>query len=94
MHLELSATKDSVWYQIFSDGVSWRNFIYFGKPIMFSAADSFNVHIGNSRIARLNLDSSVLPLDQKGVSFIKIDKKGTEAWNQSKWNKVFHNRLD
>jgi cytoskeletal protein RodZ len=94
MTLELSAAKDSIWFQVFSDGISWRNFIYFGKPRVFTALDSFNVHIGNCSIARVKFKGSQVKISQKGVTFLKFDTKEQETWSQSKWNSTFGNRLD
>jgi cytoskeletal protein RodZ len=94
MKLELGAVKDSVWFQVFSDGVSWRNFIYRSKSRVFTACDSFNVHAGSATLAKVKLNGKDIKLEGKGVTFIRIDKSGTQTWDQARWNKVFGKRLD
>jgi len=93
LRLEISADRDSVWVQLFSDGVSWRSYLYAGKHRAFTAADSFNIHIGHAKIFSMALNGKPLPIKEKGVACYKIDRAGIAPWSQSKWNNVFKERL-
>ncbi|MBD3390564.1 MAG: hypothetical protein GF418_00970 [Chitinivibrionales bacterium] len=96
MRLTLSVTKDSVWAQVFSDGESWRNFIYAGSPRSFTAVDSFNVHVGHHARVRYTLNGSRLTVKKapKGVAVFKIDRDGATVWSLPTWNRVFKGRLE
>ncbi|KMQ50624.1 Transcriptional regulator [Chitinispirillum alkaliphilum] len=93
MNLELSAQRDSVWVQVFSDGQSWKNFIKRNSPRTFTAVDSFNVHVGNNSLLDIKFDGEPLNLGGSGVVTFKLDRETQETWPLSKWNRVFRGRL-
>jgi len=92
MRLTLSAIKDSVWVHIFSDGQSWRNFIYPKSPRVFAAVDSFNVHVGHNQLMRYALNGKPIKIKSKGVVIFKLDRTGHKIWKHAKWFKTFKNR--
>jgi hypothetical protein len=94
MRLLLSAMTDSVWVQIFSDGESWRNFIYPGRPRLFTAQDSFNVHVGNNDLMQYRLNGKKIKVKDEGIATFKVDSSGVKIWGTSKWNRTFKNRID
>ncbi len=93
MKLTISSKRDSVWIQIFSDNVSWRNFIRPGITKTFTAKDSFNVHVGNNSALRYKLNGVPHPINGKGVRIFKITPDKTELWTSSKWKSVFKDRI-
>ena len=91
MTLEIKAIKDSVWLQVFSDGVSWKNWL---KPFQTKrcfAKDSFNVHVGNNSLLEYKLNGKPFKIMAQEVVIFKIDKKmkHPEIWTLDKWNSVF-----
>ncbi len=93
LNLVIKATFDSVWVQVFYDGLSWRNFIRSGSPRVFHAKDSINLHVGNNNRLKYVLNGNKLSLPGNGVKIFKIDHDGIEIWKMKQWNKVFKNRL-
>lgn len=94
MQLKITTTSDSVWIQVFSDGSSWKNVIYKNQSRDFSAADSFNIHVGNNSTVTYTLNDEPLKVKGKGVLTFKLGKGGKpEVWSLSKWNRIFKNRL-
>ena len=93
LKLVMSATIDSVWAQVFIDGVSWKNFIRVGSPKTFHARDSINLHVGRNSFMRYILNGKKLSLGGGGVRAFKIDHNGVETWQMSKWKSVFKGRL-
>jgi cytoskeletal protein RodZ len=90
LRLTLTAIKDSVWVQVFSDGVSWKNNIRANKSRTFTARDSLNVHVGNNAYLRYTLDGKPLsPVKTQGVATFKIDKRGVHVWQLAQWKSVF-----
>lgn len=96
MRLRIRAAGDSVWVQVFSDGVSWKNTLLPGNYRTFTARDSFNLQVGNNRAARYSLNGE--PLDgpsDGGVVIFKIGPGGNVSeWSPAKWRRVFKGRLD
>jgi hypothetical protein len=90
LRLTLTAIKDSVWVQVFSDGVSWKNIIRANKSRTFSARDSLNVHVGNNALLRYTLDGKPFsPVKTQGVATFKVDKQGVHIWQLAQWKSVF-----
>ena len=92
--LEVRAVKDSVWVQIFSDGQSWKRYMYANQSKRFTARDSFNVHVGNNSILRYTFNNKPLTVHANDVAVFKLSRPGPnpEMWNLSKWAGVFKNR--
>jgi cytoskeletal protein RodZ len=92
--LEVRAVKDSVWVQIFSDGQSWKRYMYANQSKRFTARDSFNVHVGNNSILRYTFNNKPLTVHANDVAVFKLSRSGPnpEMWNLSKWAGVFKNR--
>jgi cytoskeletal protein RodZ len=92
--LEVRAVKDSVWVQIFSDGQSWKRYMYANQSKRFTARDSFNVHVGNNSILRYTFNNKPLAVHANDVAVFKLSRSGPnpEMWNLSKWAGVFKNR--
>ncbi|MCX7725425.1 MAG: helix-turn-helix domain-containing protein [Chitinispirillaceae bacterium] len=94
MILVISVVKDSVWLQVFSDGVSWKNIVYKNQNRMFSAKDSFNIHVGNVSAIKASLNNKLLVLEGKGVGVYKIDSSGkVYKRTLAEWNSVFKGRI-
>ncbi len=93
LSLTISATRDSVWVQVFADGDSWRNFIEEGQTRVFTAADSFNVRVGNNSLLRYRLNGESLNIRGGGVVAFRVDHSGADVWTLSKWNSVFEDRM-
>ncbi|MDG5815842.1 helix-turn-helix domain-containing protein [Chitinispirillales bacterium ANBcel5] len=93
MELQLSAVRDSVWVHVFSDGESWRNFIYHNRPRNFTAADSFNVRVGNNSLLNVSLNGEPVRVNSSGVTAFRIDREGHDVWPTRTWNNVFRGRL-
>lgn len=94
LSLKLTVVTDSVWVQVFCDGVSWKNVVKRNQSRDFVARDSFNIHIGNVSGVKVTLNSRRVPLAGKGVSAFKIDRKGKAVrWSLTKWNTVFDGRI-
>jgi len=93
LKLVINATFDSVWVQIFYDGISWKNFIRSGGPRVFRAKDSINLHVGNNNRLKYALNGNKLSLPGNGVKIFKIDHNGIEVWKRKQWKNVFKNRL-
>jgi hypothetical protein len=94
LSLEVKAKKDSVWIQIFSDGVSWKNWIRANQTKRCVARDSFNVHVGNNSAVEYIFDGKPFHIDAPDVAIFKISRgiKKPEIWNLAKWNSVFKSR--
>jgi len=91
MRLSIKAIKDSVWVQVYSDGNSWRNFIYANSTRVFAARDSFNVHVGQNTNLSYSLDGKpITSIKGRGVVTFRIDRDNIEKWSLSKWKKVFN----
>lgn len=94
MTLKLEVTSDSAWIQVFSDGQSWKNIISINQSRIFTAKDSFNVHVGNNSTVKYSLGGKPLKVAGTGIVAFKIDKNGKPvSWTLSKWNNVFKERL-
>lgn len=93
LRLIISVTEDSVWVQVFRDGVSWKNFIQVGESKVFYARDSLNIHVGRNSTTRYFLNGEPLEVKGRGIKMFKIDHQGVELWKLSKWRRVFKNRL-
>jgi cytoskeletal protein RodZ len=94
LSLEVKAKKDSVWIQIFSDGVSWKNWIRANQTKRCVARDSFNVHVGNNSSVEYIFNGKPFHIDAPDVAIFKISRgiKKPEIWNLAKWNSVFKSR--
>jgi len=94
MTFEMKASKDSVWVQVFADGVSWKNWLKPNQSKRFTARDSFNVHVGNNRCLQYTYNGKPLTLAQNDVVVFKLTHAllQPELWTISKWNLVFKNR--
>jgi cytoskeletal protein RodZ len=93
--VKVKSWKDSVWVQIFADGVSWKNWLKPNQLKKFTARDSFNIHVGNNRLLEYTLNGKPMPLITTDVAIFKISKTihQPELWNLAKWNLIFKNRL-
>jgi cytoskeletal protein RodZ len=91
--LVMTAVRDSVWAQVFTDGDPWKNFLGGGDSRVFRAADSLNVHVGNNQVLRYSLNGEPLEVEGKGVVYFKIDHDGLTYWRYGKWQRVFGGRL-
>lgn len=93
MNLVISVIKDSVWIQVFSDGVSWRNIIYKNHHRMFTAKDSFNIHVGNVSAIKASLNGKLIALEGKDVGIYKIDRNGNVYKKTlAEWDATLNNR--
>jgi|WetSurMetagenome_2_1015567.scaffolds.fasta_scaffold00072_41 cytoskeletal protein RodZ len=94
LSLEIKAKKDSVWLQIFSDGVSWKNWLKGDQIKRCVARDSFNVCIGNNSLLSYTFNGKTLRIEAKDVVIFKIARgmKKPEFWTLAKWNSVFKGR--
>lgn len=95
LSLEVKAKKDSVWIQVFSDGVSWKNWIRANQTKRCVARDSFNVHVGNNSAVEYTFNGRPFRIIAPDVVIFKIARgiKHPEIWNLAQWNAVFKNRL-
>ena len=93
LKLVFSPTTDSVWIQVFSDGISWKNFIAPNQSRTFLARDSFNVHVGRNSTIQYYLNDKKIIINGKGIRFFKIDHDGIDMWKITQWKKIFKNRL-
>lgn len=91
--LVISPASDSVWVQVFSDGMSWKNFIEPNDSKTFIAKDSFNIHVGRNSVLQYYLNDKELSVDGKGIKFFKIDHNSIEMWKIMQWKQTFKNRL-
>ena len=94
LSLEIKALKDSVWIQIFSDGQSWKRYLYANQSKKFTARDSFNVHVGNNSLLRYTYNNKPLAINASDVAVFKLSRSSLipEMWNLAKWASVFKNR--
>lgn len=94
MRLVIRALRDSVWLQVFADGKSWRNFLHPERARVFTALDSFNLHVGSNANLQYLLDGRrVRGVEGGGVAVFKLDSSGVEMWTLDKWQSVFKDRL-
>ena len=94
MRLVIRALEDSVWLQVFSDGNSWRNFLHPERARVFTARDSFNIHVGNNAKLRYLLDGKRIDdVEGQDVAVFKLDREGVDMWTLDKWQSVFEDRL-
>lgn len=92
--LNVTVIGDSVWLQIFSDGISWKDVVYKNQSYNFTADDSFNIHIGDISSAKLTFNGKPLSVAGNGITALKITNKGkVTKWTLTKWNTVFTDRL-
>jgi cytoskeletal protein RodZ len=93
--VRVQGRKDSVWIQVFSDGVSWKNWLLPNQLKKVTARDSFNVHVGNNSMLEYTLNGAALRIPGRDVVIFKLDRqtKKPEFWTIAKWNSVFKNRL-
>jgi cytoskeletal protein RodZ len=94
LSLEIKAIKDSVWVQIFSDGQSWKKYLYANQSKKFTARDSFNVHVGNNSLLRYTYNNKPLTINASDVVVFKLSRSSPnpEMWNLAKWAGVFKDR--
>lgn len=94
LSLEIKAKKDSVWIQIFSDGVSWKNWLKANQTKRCVARDSFDVCVGNNSLLEYTFNGKPFHIEAKDVVIFKIGRgmKKPEIWNLAKWAAVFKNR--
>ena len=94
LSMEIRAIKDSVWIQIFSDGQSWKRYLYANQSKKFTARDSFNVHVGNNALLRYTFNNKSLAINATDVAVFKLSRPGPnpEMWTLAKWESVFKNR--
>ncbi|HUI91322.1 MAG TPA: RodZ domain-containing protein [Chitinivibrionales bacterium] len=94
LSFELKATKDSVWVQVFSDGVSWKNWLKPGQTKRCFARDSFNVHVGNNSCIEYTFNGKKFGIEAKDVAIFKLGRGMLlpEIWTLARWNTVFKNR--
>jgi cytoskeletal protein RodZ len=94
LSFEIKATKDSVWVQVFSDGVSWKNWLKPPQTKRCFARDSFNIHVGNNSLLEYTFNGKPFSIEAKDVAIFKLGRgmKLPEIWNLAKWNSVFKNR--
>jgi hypothetical protein len=95
MILEIRAIKDSVWIQVFSDGVSSKIYLYANQSKKFTAHDSLNVHVGINGQLKYTLNGKPLYVKGKDIAIFKISKHDSypEMWNLAKWSTVFKGRI-
>lgn len=94
MSLKLDVTSDSAWIQVFSDGQSWKNIISRNQSRVFTAKDSFNVHVGNNSTVKYSFGGKPMKITGSGIVAFKLDKTGKPViWTLSKWNTIFKERL-
>jgi hypothetical protein len=93
--IKVKPGKDSVWMQIFCDGVSWKNWMRSGQSKKFNAKDSLNVHVGNSHLLDFSLHGKPISVGTNDVAVFKIGHgpKQPEFWTIAQWNTVFKGRL-
>lgn len=94
LSLEIKAVKDSVWVQVFSDGVSWKNWLRPYQTKRCFARDSFNIHVGNNRLLEYTFNGRPFRIEAQEVAIFKLGRgmKLPEIWNLEKWNSVFKGR--
>ncbi|MFW5774868.1 MAG: helix-turn-helix domain-containing protein [Chitinivibrionales bacterium] len=92
LRLVVNAVRDSVWIHVYSDGDSWRNFIYADQARVFDAADSFNLRVGDNNRLEYTLNGEPITVSGSGVAAFKIDHNGVNKWSLSQWNRVFRGR--
>lgn len=94
LSLQLDVISDSAWVQVFSDGTSWKNIISKNQSRIFTAKDSFNVHVGNNSTVKYSFKGKPITVRGTGIVAFKLDKTGKPIiWTLSKWNSVFKERL-
>lgn len=94
LSLKLDVISDSAWVQVFSDGTSWKNIIGKNQSRIFTAKDSFNVHVGNNSTVKYSFKGKPITVRGTGIVAFKLDKSGKPIiWTLSKWNSVFKDRL-
>jgi cytoskeletal protein RodZ len=94
LSLEIKAKKDSVWIQIFSDGVSWKNWLKENQTKRCVARDSFNVCVGNNSLLAYTFNGKTFRIEARDVAIFKIARgmKKPEIWTLAKWNAMFKSR--
>jgi cytoskeletal protein RodZ len=94
LSIEIRAKKDSVWVQVFADGVSWKNWLKPNQVRRSFARDSFNIHVGNNSLLEYTFNGKPLKIDARDVAIFKLDRftKDPEIWTLAKWNSVFKDR--
>jgi cytoskeletal protein RodZ len=94
LSFEIKATKDSVWVQVFSDGVSWKNWLKPSQTKRCFARDSFNIHVGNNSLLEYTFNGRPFRIEAKEVAIFKLGRgmKLPEIWSLAKWTSVFKNR--
>jgi cytoskeletal protein RodZ len=94
LSLEIKAKKDSVWLQIFSDGVSWKNWLKENQTKRCVARDSFNVCVGNNSLLAYTFNGKTFRIEARDVAIFKIARgmKKPEIWTLAKWNAKFKSR--
>jgi cytoskeletal protein RodZ len=94
LSFEIKAQGDSVWVQVFSDGVSWKNCLKPNQTKRCFARDSFNVHVGNNSKLLYTFNGKPFRLEARDVAIFKLDRvlKYPEIWTLAHWNIVFKSR--
>lgn len=94
LSFEIKAMKDSVWVQVFSDGVSWKNWLKPYQTKRCFARDSFNIHVGNNSLLEYTFNGKPFRIEAKDVAIFKLGRamRLPEIWTLAKWNTVFKNR--
>jgi cytoskeletal protein RodZ len=94
LSFEIKATRDSVWVQVFSDGVSWKNWLRPYQTKRCFARDSFNIHVGNNSLLEYTFNGKPFKIEAKDVAIFKLGRgmRLPEIWTLAKWTAVFKNR--
>jgi cytoskeletal protein RodZ len=94
LSLEIKALKDSVWVQVFSDGVSWKNWLKPNQTKRCFARDSFNIHVGNNSQLKYTFNGKPFRIEARDVAIFKLGRsmKAPDFWTPAKWNSVFKSR--
>ena len=74
LSFEIKATKDSVWVQVFSDGVSWKNWLKPSQTKRCFARDSFNIHVGNNSLLEYTFNGRPFRIEAKDVAIFKLGR--------------------
>ncbi len=95
LSLVIKVPKDSVWVQVFSDGVSWKKTLHGPTSKYFEAKDSLNVHVGNNGVVEYVVNGKMFrDYSDKGIAIFKLAPNTPPVrWNLETWKSVFANRM-
>lgn len=85
LKLIVNTFLDSTLVHVFSDGVSWKNYLRAGNSKAFFARDSLTVYVENNSGTLFTLNDEELKISGTGEKIFRVDHNGLEFLRKDQW---------